>query len=260
MRISIAGKICFVLLMIFSFVLLGVTAYQARLEYRLVLSLSKAEAHHQMLTVLAKQSTARWMYKAGIPVHAQNTLQSDSALMRSQVFYGSASSLPSDIGASERQAWQGKAVDTLHKSGKATIRILINPFYLNVAEDNYQLTPWSPDDEPVGLVRIDYVLTKALGEIEQHVLMTALLLCLFFGAGLLFALFIIRRHIVAPLTLISQAMERAADLGDFTPRMRVERNDQLGKLSNTFNQLMTTLEARAQEHSAVERPPHTSDH
>lgn len=48
MRISIAGKICFVLLMIFSSVLLGITTYQSRLEHDMMLQLSRNEAHHQI--------------------------------------------------------------------------------------------------------------------------------------------------------------------------------------------------------------------
>ena len=59
MRISIAGKICFVLLMIFSSVLLGVTTYQARLEHGMVLRLGWEEARHMLLATLAKQSIDR---------------------------------------------------------------------------------------------------------------------------------------------------------------------------------------------------------
>ena len=78
-----------------------------------------------------------------------------------------------------------------------------------------------------------------------EVIITSILLCLFFGAGLLLALYIIRRQIVAPLTRLSLAMERAADLGDLSTRMVVERNDELGQLSENFNHLMKSLEERS---------------
>lgn len=37
-------------------------------------------------------------------------------------------------------------------------------------------------------------------------------------------------------------MERATDLGDRTIRLPVERNDELGRLSENFNHLMDSLE------------------
>ena len=91
-------------------------------------------------------------------------------------------------------------------------------------------------------VRLDYALTPALARIETDLLTTALLLSLFFGAGLLLALYIIRRQIVGPLQRISLAMERATDLGDRAIRLPVERNDELGRLSENFNHLMDSLE------------------
>lgn len=55
MRISIAGKICFVLLMIFSSVLLGITTYQSRLEHDMMLQLSRNgngwDTHFKLLDI-----------------------------------------------------------------------------------------------------------------------------------------------------------------------------------------------------------------
>lgn len=70
MRISIAGKICFVLLMIFSSVLLGITTYQSRLEHDMMLQLSRNEAHHQMVEMLDKQSISRLTHQ---PMETQET-------------------------------------------------------------------------------------------------------------------------------------------------------------------------------------------
>ena len=245
MRISIAGKICFVLLMIFSSVLLGVTTYQARLEHGMVLRLGWEEARHMLLATLAKQSIDRLAHQQASPSNATETQSSGTATITSQVIYPPLLTARSAHDKAEQKSWTGKRVENLVKQGKETQLILVSPFYLSATKASYQLEAPTPADEPAGIVRITYSLTQALDEVEQHLLITALLLCLFFGAGLLLALYIIRRQIVAPLTRLSLAMERAADLGDLSTRMVVERNDELGQLSENFNHLMTSLEERS---------------
>ena len=161
MRISIAGKICFVLLMIFSSVLLGITTYQSRLEHDMMLQLSRNEAHHQMVEMLDKQSISRLTHQ---PMETQETRLREQTLITGQVIFHPGSSTPGTLGEVEQGAWHGKYMERQIEEGDETLLLLASPFYFNTAEMNYQLTPSKSEDQPTGIVRITYTLTPALAE------------------------------------------------------------------------------------------------
>ena len=261
MRISIAGKICFVLLMIFSCVLLGVTTYQAHLEHQMLWLQSKSEARQHMYELLAQQNQTRSLHHASPGISSRDIPLQESPRISGQISFHSPTTFSLSLQDKlDLDAWRGKTGDSEVKQGNETLLMVVSPLYLDLASNDYRLAPADENDKPVGIVRISYSLTHALSQIEQHLLITALLLCLFFGAGVLLALYIVRNQIVAPLHRISQAMERAADLGDYSPRMQIERNDELGQLSHNFNQLMLSLATQAQDPSVAEVTRPSSHH
>ncbi len=82
---------------------------------------------------------------------------------------------------------------------------------------------------------------RARGTIVPLVLASLLLL----AGGTLFAWFVSRR-ITSPLIALSQAAE-AITAGDYTRRTSVRRNDEVGRLSLSFNQMATQIEASRSE-------------
>ena len=236
MRISIAGKVCFVLLIIFSSVLIAITAYQAQRERELVLQVAHSQAKLLLQSYL---DGAALMPTAAARQALGERLTQHSELVSLQL-------LPHDpAGASSSPATPSPAPHGYQvvERGADTRLVLmqsLEPGWFTACQE-CNLQHSGPQ-----FIRLEYSLNAAFDDIETHLLTTALLLCLFFGAGLLLALYIIRRQIVGPLHRISLAMERASDLGDHSIRLPVERNDELGRLSENFNQLMESLASSPQ--------------
>lgn len=233
MRISIAGKVCFVLLIIFSSVLIAITAYQAQRERDLVLQVAHSQAKLLLQSyldgaALLPTATARQALGQRLTQHSE--------LVSLQL-------LPHDPAISPASPSPARHGYQVVEQGADTRLVLMQslaPGWFAACQECNRQHP-GPQ-----LIRLEYSLNAAFDDIETHLLTTALLLCLFFGAGLLLALYIIRRQIVGPLHRISLAMERASDLGDHSIRLPVERNDELGRLSENFNQLMESLASSPQ--------------
>lgn len=233
MRISIAGKVCFVLLIIFSSVLIAITAYQAQRERDLVLQVAHSQAKLLLQSyldgaALLPTATARQALGQRLTQHSE--------LVSLQL-------LPHDPAISPVSPSPARHGYQVVEQGADTRLVLmqsLEPGWFTACQECNRQHP-GPQ-----LIRLEYSLNAAFDDIETHLLTTALLLCLFFGAGLLLALYIIRRQIVGPLHRISLAMERASDLGDHSIRLPVERNDELGRLSENFNQLMESLASSPQ--------------
>ncbi len=244
MRISIAGKVCFVLLMIFSSVLVAITGQQAQREqaelesYSMQLAKQQAEhyAHYLDLLLLAPASTS-------LPQPAHQPLQPVPKLFVS----AATPRLPQSIQAKLPFAASTEPMQSgfqLESRGQESWMVVVTPWQLNPQLTALGCTACQAlsSTETFGWIRVEIPVTTALEKIEADVLKTALLLSLLFGAGVLLALYIIRRQVVSPLQRISMAMERASDLGDHTIRLPVSpRNDELSRLSENFNHLMDSL-------------------
>ena len=245
MRISIAGKVCFVLLLIFSSVLIGTTSHQAYRERQMAMLMHGTQAQQLLHAYIEGLDNL----PAGTISQAHQALRQrilhHPLMLDLQLLQTAASSIPNVSSPPTQQ---------LIERGKETILVVEKPWLV----DSRLLMKSCPKCQPLPpgktlvRVRLDYALTPALARIETDLLTTALLLSLFFGAGLLLALYIIRRQIVGPLQRISLAIERATDVGDRTIRLPVERNDELGRLSENFNHLMESLTA---ETSSSSSPP-----
>lgn len=240
MRISIAGKVCFVLLIIFSSVLIAITAYQAQRERELVLQVAHSQAKLLLQSYL--DGAALLPTVAARQALGQRLTQHSELISLQLVPHDQAGATPSLTTPSP--AIHGYQVVEQGADTRLVLMQSLAPrWFATCQECNLQHS--GPQ-----LIRLEYSLNAALDDIETHLLTTALLLCLFFGAGLLLALYIIRRQIVGPLHRISLAMERASDLGDHSIRLPVERNDELGRLSENFNHLMESLASPPKSHPA----------
>lgn len=231
MRISIAGKVCFVLLIIFSSVLIAITAYQAQRERELVLQVAHSQAKLLLQSYLdgaALLPTAAARQALGERLTRHSKLISLQLVTHDQAELSSSPATPS-------LAPHGYQVVEQDDDIRLVLMELLKPSWFTACQECNRQPPVAQ------FIRLEYSLNAAFDDIETHLLTTALLLCLFFGAGLLLALYIIRQQIVGPLHRISLAMERASDLGDHSIRLPVERNDELGRLSENFNHLMESL-------------------
>lgn len=256
MRVSIAGKICFILLILFSLVLISTTLYQALRERELLLQMSEEKVDYQiqayfdglnimMLTGTIGQREQLHAKMAAHPhVLSARVMRAES--VNRQFGPGLASEQPLDH--QDRLALSGQGSSEVIQQRGSTRLVVVRPF---VASRDFRGTDClschqAKEGEVLGAVRIESSLDSQLDQVEQHILTSALILSLIFGAGLLLALAIIHRRVVTPLKRISLAMERATDLQDLSQRLPVEQNDEIGRLNDNFNQLMQSLAERRQ--------------
>lgn len=250
MRISIAGKVCFVLLLIFSSVLIGTTSHQAYRERQMALAMHGTQAQQLVHA-----------YIEGLDNLPDEQITRAHQALRQRILHHplmlnlQLRPLPMEFPPAPMASAQ--LTQQLVERGKETILVVEQPWLVDsrLLAGACAECRSLPPGKRMTLVRLDYALTPALAQIETDLLTTALLLSLFFGAGLLLALYIIRRQIVGPLQRISLAMERATDLGDRTIRLPVERNDELGRLSDNFNHLMESLTAATASSSSPPPQP-----
>ncbi len=252
MRISITGKICFILLIIFSSVLISTTLYQAYRERQLVLIIGTEHVstllqnYQNGVDLIARNNHPDQLASYQQKLQKQENVQQVKWIQanKSDLFpIVSSANYPSD--QQEKQALQGKAIQqTVTKNGKTTL-VAIRPYY-------------SPDSttgsesKPIAAIRIEYVLDKQLDMVEQHILISAIMLSAIFSAILLMTLTLIRKQIVLPLHQLRQAIDDVADFNDLSTRLPVAHNDEIDQLNDSFNQLMERLATTQSDNKLID--------
>ena len=252
MRLSIAAKINFFLLFIFSMVLVFSAAYQAVRERDLILSLIKEQSQEQTeayfdglnMLMLTGKMDARDTLRAKFLEHAH---VEDARIVR-----GDAVSKQFGPG---RPAEQGKDdYDQLALAGKGSLEVVHNGMHSRLvvtrpllAKKDFRGTDCTschlvPENTVLGAVRFDYSLDSLFTRVEQNILTSALILTGIFGLGLLLTLWVIRTWIVRPLNQLTRSMEEATDLHDFGHRLEGDDGDEIGRVAVAYNQMLDSVE------------------
>ena len=245
MRISITGKICFILLIIFSLVLISTTLYQAFRERELVLKLSTEhvasllQSHRNGLDQIINNQPER------IEPFQQNLLRQEYVLKvkwiqdQNRETFGPSGDKNRPADQQEKMALQGQPMQqTISHNGRTTI-VALMPYY------NPEQTV--PGAKPIAAIRLEYSLDKQLDTVEQHILISAIMLSTIFSGVLLMTLAIIRNQIVRPLQKLRQAIDDVTDFDDISTRLPVVQNDEIDQLNDSFNQLMERLSVKVGE-------------
>lgn len=228
MRISIAGKICFVLLLLFSGVLLGTTTYQAKRDQQSVVALFDARARMAMQDYLLRINQPATI-PANFPHFQQDALQ---------IHF-----IARDTKTQVSTPTKKQDAEVITEQAREILRLSLPVYAMTMPGHRpYFSLQSSSASAVVGTLELQTDITSPMAKVEEDIFWMALILCLCFGAALLLALTIIRRQIVAPLKSLQYALERATDLGDFTTRLPLERHDEISQLNDSFNQLMIVLD------------------
>lgn len=223
MRTSIAAKICFVLLLLFSAVLLGTTTYQTKRERQWALSLAEANAKAialQFGTSVTRQALSAEPQKIAASMDGIDLVYEPLTTDKPIPYSGQ------------------RALN--HNQLRLTL-----PLYQ--VHGVVALTPPAQQQmAATGLLHLTIDVTDEMKQVEEDVFLTAIILCALFGSALLLALHIVRRQIVAPLQRLQHAMDRATDLKEYNIRLPVERHDELSQLNDSFNQLMAQWQKSTQ--------------
>ncbi|MFC1957748.1 GAF domain-containing protein [Chloroflexota bacterium] len=159
-----------------------------------------------------------------------------------------ASSEVSEIGeitdvSEVRQALQsGEAsIRTERQSGKSELWVITPVFNKPDCQ-----TCHSPETRVLGAIQVSLDTTSLDKQTEQQTIFfgtLGILTLLVIGGGLAFAL---KRTILGPLSSLAQSAG-SLSRGDYTARAGNDKNDEIGLLSQTFNEMADSVEQRTQE-------------
>ena len=93
----------------------------------------------------------------------------------------------------------------------------------------------------VGIVGAD-IDASEIGKMRVHFLVISIILMLVFSVLVILAIYIITKKIVKPVIVLTDKMIETAEVGgDLTKRINIKSNDEIGRLTEAFNQLMNTI-------------------
>jgi len=269
MRLSIAAKINFFLLFIFSMVLVFSAGYQAVRERDLILTLIKEQSREQTeayfdglnMLMLTGKMDARDTLRDKFLEHAH---VEDARIVRGQA-------VNKQFGPG-RPTEQGKdEFDALALAGKASIEVVHDAMHSRLvvtqpllAKKDFRGTDCTschlvPENTVLGAVRFDYSLDSLFTRVEQNILTSALILTGIFGMGLLLTLWVIRTWIVRPLNHLTRSMEEATDLHDFGHRLEGDDGDEIGRLAQAYNQMLDSVERQLGKRAQSNKPEPRSE-
>jgi len=232
MRISITGKICFILLIVFSLVIISTTLYQAVRERELVMSLSSEHVKNQMdnfrfgVDLIVKnqhpEELASFKNEFANQPHIVHVkwIQSDT-----NALLGNASEQTKPATKEESEGLDGQTFQHLFRNKGQNRLVLIAPYFI------------AGQTKPAAAIRIEYTLDDQLEMVEKHIFYSAIMLAFIFSGVLLMTLIITRKHIVEPLHRLRQAMDDITDFDDVEQRLPVRYNDEIDQLNASFNDL-----------------------
>ena len=108
-----------------------------------------------------------------------------------------------------------------------------------------------PEGEVLGVVRLEYSLDPLYERVNKELLLAGGIMALIAGTGFLFALFMIRRIIVRPLRRVSNYMKHTSINKDLSSRLNETRQDEIGELCQSYDQLLDNFSASLQQVQAT---------
>jgi methyl-accepting chemotaxis protein len=246
MRISITGKICFILLVIFSLVLISTTLYQAYRERELVLKISNEhvsellESYSNGLDLISNtHQSAQLAHYQQTLLKQKNVLSTKWIRTQDNDLFGPVTTANHPSNQQEIQALLGlRSQLTTSHDGKTKI-VAVIPYYLP--------TELATAVKPIAAIRLEYSIDKQLDLVERHILISAIMLSTIFSGMLLMTLSITRKHIVIRLQNLRQAIDNVIDFNDTSTQLPIEHNDEIDQLNESFNQLVSHLSMKSPE-------------
>ncbi|KUE80214.1 HAMP domain-containing protein [Aeromonas schubertii] len=252
MRLSIAAKLNFFLLFIFSMVLVFSAAYQAVRERGLILDLVKEQSQEQTeayfdslnLLMLTGKMSARDTLREKFLKHSH---VEEARVIRAEA-------VNTQFGAGRAQEQARDDVDRQALAGQATLEVVQEGIHSRLvatlplrASKEYRGTDCTachqvPEGTVLGAVRIDYSLDPLFAQVERSILGSTLILTAIFSLGLLLTLWVLRTWVVNPLAQLTRAMEEATDRHDFGHRLDYEDTDEIGRVAVAYNQMLDSVE------------------
>lgn len=265
MRLSIAAKLNFFLLFIFSMVLVFSASYQAVRERALILELIKEQSAEQTeayfdslnMLMLTNNMTARDTLRTKFLNHSH---VQDARVIRGPAVnhqYGPGKETETPRDRFDELALAGKTSFEVIQVGNRNRLVATLPL---LASKNYRGTDCTAchqvsEGTVLGAIRFDYSLDSLFAQVERSILGSTLMLTALFGLGLLLTLWVLRTWVVQPLNQLTRAMEEATDKHDFGHRLDYEDIDEIGRVAVAYNQMLDSVEQQLAMQRAIGSQP-----
>lgn len=228
-QLTVAAKLNQLILLVTGIAVLVVTAVQMFSDYQKITTdvMALIDSHAR---VIGSNNTAAVVFEE--PFSAEKSLQSLAVVtgVEQAAIFDSQSQL---FASYSRQ--QGELIPPAKKEGY---------YYPSRKIDLYR--PMVLDGETIGLLFIRYDLSASYTAlldtlfIDLSVGLLALLLAMFMAHR-------VQRRISKPMLALSSAAQVISDQGDYSVRVPVESNDDIGQLTTVFNTMLARVEDRERE-------------
>ncbi|WP_439437758.1 methyl-accepting chemotaxis protein [Salinivibrio costicola] len=257
MRMTLASKILLALFLVFALVLATSLAYQSHQQKALMTSivseqtLDKASNYFDSLNMLMLTGT----------ISQRNTLREkmlshkgidDARVIRGEAitrFFGPGNPEQSAQDAIDQRALNGETiVETFDAdAGKGLVVALPMKASSDYRGTNCLQCHVAEEGTVLGVIRLEYDLEPLYSTIDREMLITAGIMGSIAVIGFLISLTVIRRWVVSPLKRVSAFMKRTSHDKNLSERLNNTRDDEIGELCNSCDQLLDNFSASLQQ-------------
>ncbi len=143
----------------------------------------------------------------------------------------------------DRRALAGRTVSHIKKTRDGRVLTRIEPIF---AKSDYQGVNCLgchqvPEDTILGAVRIDYSLAENDRQLENSLFTGGLIQAALFIIAFIITGFILNHFVISRLRLLRHTMTQVTEQSDLTPRLTVQRDDEIGAVSDTFNKMVSRI-------------------
>ncbi|OOF08402.1 methyl-accepting chemotaxis protein [Salinivibrio sp. MA427] len=257
MRMTLASKILLALFFVFALVLATSLAYQSHQQKALMTSivseqtLDKASNYFDSLNMLMLTGT----------ISQRNTLREkmlshkgidDARVIRGEAitrFFGPGNPEQSAQDAIDQRSLKGETiVETFDAdAGKGLVVALPMKASSDYRGTNCLQCHVAEEGTVLGVIRLEYDLEPLYSTIDREMLITAGIMGSIAVIGFLISLTVIRRWVVSPLKRVSAFMKRTSHDKNLSERLNNTRDDEIGELCNSCDQLLDNFAASLQQ-------------
>ncbi|OOF28343.1 methyl-accepting chemotaxis protein [Salinivibrio sp. IB872] len=257
MRMTLASKLLLSLFLVFALVLVTSLAYQSHQQKALMTSivseqtLDKASNYFDSLNMLMLTGT----------ISQRNTLRDkmlshkgieEARVIRAEAitrFFGPGNPEQAPKDNIDQRALDGETiVETFDsESGKGLVVALPMKASSDYRGTNCLQCHVAEEGTVLGVIRLEYDLQPLYGTIDKEMLITAGIMGSIAVLGFLISLTVIRRWVVSPLKHVSAFMKRTSRDKNLAERLNDTRNDEIGELCNSCDQLLDNFSASLQQ-------------
>ena len=143
----------------------------------------------------------------------------------------------------DRQALAGKTINTINKTNDGRVLTRIEPI---LAKSDYQGVNCLgchqvAEDTILGAIRIDYSLAKNDKQLENSLFTSGLIQAALFIIAFIITSFILNHFVISRLRLLRHTMTQVTEQSDLTLQLTVQRDDEIGAVSETFNKMVARI-------------------